>query len=391
MKRFAILILTLSMCFSTVVMNGCVNKNNKPDNQTESKTTVAESNIDKNDTKQIATAMTTAVVNKDYKTILALMNLNGDGSFVTEDDIAFQLPRSGYSGLLDVTDTSKIETKVVDKTKTAIYAKAYQATGNGEPQELADITLKLNDNNEWVVSSRDFVNENFSFRAPSGDVTITVNGKDITNNAAVTKKTKTGDTALCTDYTLPKVGVKTVKINLKSANYDFTKELDTASNNSISEKTEAFYDPDDTEKDTITAYIKDTWNNLYSDWESGKKATDETQYLSDKADIDILKTIWDGFQSITEPSATSSKGNDSFKMEKVLINSDADTSYLTDSIILVNFKYELHWRYILANRSQQSRRLSNMLIEKTKDGYKIYEIGDTKLFTYANSFTKEWD
>ena len=78
-------------------------------------------------------------------------------------------------------------------------------------------------------------------------------------------------------------------------------------------------------------------------------------------------------------------------MEKVLINSDADTSYLTDSIILVNFKYELHWRYILANRNQQSRRLSNMLIEKTKDGYKIYEIGDTKLFTYANSFTKEWD
>ena len=77
-------------------------------------------------------------------------------------------------------------------------------------------------------------------------------------------------------------------------------------------------------------------------------------------------------------------------MEKVLINNEASTSYLTDNVILVNFKYELHWHYKLADWNQQTRRLSHIYLEKVKDGYKIYDIGDTKLFTEANSFTKEW-
>ena len=392
MKKVLMLILTLSLCFSTVVMNGCMKKsNNETDSQAINDVTSNESKSNIDDTEKLATEMATAVINKDYKTILALMNLNGEDSFVTEDDIAFQLPRSNYSELLNINDASEIETKIVDKSKTSVYAKAYQKSGSGEPTSLADITLHLDDNNNWVVSSEEFVNEKFSFRGPSGNVTVTVNGKDITNNATVIKKTKTGDTGMCTDYTIPKVGKKNIKVNVKCENYNFTKELSTAANNQISDDTEAFYDLNDKEKETVTAYIKNTWNALYKDWESGKKATDETQYISDKADADILKTAWDGFNTITKPSATSSKGNDNFKMEKVLINNEASTSYLTDSIILVNFKYELHWHYKLADWNQQTRRLSNLLLEKTKDGYKIYSIDDTKLFTAANSFTKEWN
>lgn len=390
MKKIVALILTLSLCFSTALMSGCMSKN-EVSSQAESSAAANESKNNTGGVDEIASDMTTAVINKDYKTILTLMDLNGENSFVTEDDIAFQLPRSNYSELLNVKDVAEIETKIVDKSKTSTYAKAYKKNGSGEPTPLADITLNLDDNNNWVVSSEEFVNENFSFRGPSGNVTVTVNGKDITNNATVIKKTKTGDTGMCTDYTIPKVGKKNIKVNVKCENYNFTKEIATAGNNQISDDTEAFYDLKDNEKEAITTYIKNTWNALYKDWESGKKSTDETQYISDKADIDILKTAWDGFDKLTKPSATSSKGNDNFKMEKVLINNEASTSYLTDNVILVNFKYELHWHYKLADWNQQTRRLSHIFLEKTKDGYKIYDIGDTKLFTEANSFTKEWN
>lgn len=392
MKKIGTLLLLLSLCFSTVLMNGCMKQgNDDTGSQVASDVTADESRNNTENTEKIATDMTTAVINKDYKTILTLMNLVGDNSFVTEDDIAFQLPRSNYSELLNIKDAAEIETKIADKSKTSVYAKAYKKSGSGEPISIADITLHLDDNNNWVVSSEEFVNENFSFRGPSGNITVIVNGKDITNNATVIKKTKTGDTGMCTDYTIPKVGKKNIKVNIKSENYNFTKELATAGNNKISDNTEAFYDLNDNEKEAVTAYIKNTWNTLYKDWESGKKSTDETQYISDKADVDILKTVWDGFNTLTKPSATSSKGNDNFKMEKVLINNDCSTSYLTDNVILVNFKYELHWHYKLADWNQQTRRLSHIYLEKVKDGYKIYDLGDTKLFTEANSFTKEWD
>lgn len=402
MKKLLTFLLSFSVICSSFLLSGCGNKpgNTPADNPSGASNSVVSesgdsdaSNVNKSDTDAVASAMTAAVIAKDYKTILTLMGLDGEDSFVTEDDIAFQLPRSNYSDLLDVKDTSNIETKVVDKSKTSVYAKAYLNSGNGEPTSLADIILSLNDNNEWVVSPVGFVNENFTFRGPSGNVTVTVNGKDVTNNSAVTKKTKTGSTTFCTDYTLPKVGVKTIKVNIKSDNYDFTKELDTESNNELVDGTTAvaFYEPDDNEKDAITTYIKNTWNALYSDWESGKKATDEMQYISDKADIDILKNVWAGFDTLTKPSAGSSKGNDNYKMEKVLINNEGPTNYLTDNIILVNFKYELHWHYKLADWNQQMRRFSNIFLEKTKDGYRIYSLGDAKLFTEANSFTKDWN
>ena len=350
----------------------------------------------------IANQFVMSIINKDYDKTLSLMGVDGADCFISKDDIGYQIPRSKYSVLAEadgadttgVTGASYIAetegankaewvTKVIDKSATKYYTRTLK---NGdESGEPIDISVVLSKDNNWVVSDDSLYAVNYTFRAPSG-IKIYANGKEVPKSLVV--KSNTGSTGLLVDYKLPYVSKSKVKLKAVGTYCNYEGELAVTSNNEYSDDTDYFCCNVSSEEETKALdYIKTAWNGLYKEYASGKSSTQVSGYISDKADSDTINIIWDGFKSLEKKS---SGGNDNFRMSTVVKNEDYPICYVSDDVVLVNFKYQLQWHYKLANWNESLKRKSYILLQKDKTGYKLYKVMDEGLFNHVNSFTKEW-
>lgn len=367
---------------------------------TDGKTTNGSSTESK--VADIANQFVMSIINKDYDKTLSLMGVDGADCFISKDDIGYQIPRSKYSVLAEadgadttgVTGVSYLEetkgtnevewvTKVIDKSATKYYTRTLK---NGdESGEPIDISVVLSKDNNWVVSDDSLYAVNYTFRAPSG-IKIYANGKEVPKSLVV--KSNTGSTGLLVDYKLPYVSKSKVKLKAVGTYCNYEGELAVTSNNEYSDDTDYFCCNVSSEEETKALdYIKTAWNGLYKEYASGKSSTQVSGYISDKADSDTINIIWDGFKSLEKKS---SGGNDNFRMSTVVKNEDYPICYVSDDVVLVNFKYQLQWHYKLANWNESLKRKSYILLQKDKTGYKLYKVMDEGLFNHVNSFTKEW-
>lgn len=354
--------------------------------------TASETNkfaINSKSDKGIAESFVNALIGEDYDTVISCLNIDQEKSFISSEDIEFAIPRSKYANLTDeAIKTAKVDysstyvTGAESSTVTATFSNGKELT------EQVSIETVLNENNEWKIEAPDFYNKNFTFRAPSGKVTITANeiqvGKEYLTNGTAGKLGK-----YC-DYTLPYVGKKGLNVKVTCDNYTYETVLSTTSNNSDVDEYKAIYNIESDEYESICSYIKDAWNGMYKEWIEGNGANAiVTSYLSEKADPEIANRIVSGYKQMSEPSATSSRGNDLFKMVDVLPNENG-AFYITDDLIGVNFNYKLSWHYILADWMKDMNRTSSIVLQKTNDEYKIYELTDEELFTKCNEYTQDW-
>ena len=408
MKRGLVFVVLVALVFGVLGMTAC--GKGEPQGidrvETGSKSQNQGTNTDGSSTESkvadVANQFVMSIINKDYDKTLSLMGMDGADCFISKEDIEYQIPRSKYSVLAEADGadttgvtgatyiaetegTNKAEwvTKVIDKSATKYHTRTLK---NGdESGEPIDISVVLSEDNNWVVSDDSLYAVNYTFRAPSG-IKIYANGKEVPKSLVV--KSNTGSTGMLVDYKLPYVSKSKVKLKAVGTYCNYGGELAVTSNNEYSDDANYFCCNVSSEDETKALdYIKTAWNGLYKEYASGKNPTQVSGYISDKADSDMINIIWDGFKSMEKDS---SKGNDNFRISTVVKNEDYPICYVSDDVVLVNFKYQLQWHYKLANWNESLKRKSYILLQKDKTGYKLYKVMDEGLFNHVNSFTKEW-
>lgn len=411
MKRGLVFFVLVALVFGVLGMTACGNKEpqgiDRVETSSQSQGTdtdgkVTDDSSTESKVADIANQFVMSIINKDYDKTLSLMGMDGADCFISKDDIGYQIPRSKYSVLAEadgvdttgVTGVSYLEetkgtnevewvTKVIDKSATKYYTRTLKS--GDESGEPIDISVVLSEDNNWVVSDDSLYAVNYTFRAPSG-IKIYANGKEVPKSLVV--KSNTGSTGLLVDYKLPYVSKSKVKLKAVGTYCNYEGELAVTSNNEYSDDTDYFCCNVSSEDETKALdYIKTAWNGLYKEYASGKSSTQVSGYISDKADSDTINIIWNGFKSLEKKS---SGGNDNFHMSTVVKNEDYPICYVSDDVVLVNFKYQLQWHYKLADWNESLKRKSYILLQKDKTGYKLYKVMDEGLFSHVNSFTKEW-
>ena len=350
--------------------------------------TSAAANVNTSKDVEVARSFVNAIASKDYNTAISCLNVDEDKSFITAEDIEFSLPRTSFVDLgTDAVQGSESEyssdykSGMEHTTVTAVFTK-------GESKTTVSIPVGLNNKNEWKVDAPEFYHTNFTFRAPSGKVTITANGKPVT--ADMITNQAAGSLGKAYEYTLPYVGKKGVIVKVSCDNYEKEFSMATSSNNTeVDNNNMCYYDLDSDAYNTVLTYIKDTWNSMYKDFENGKNANDLMSYLSDDADSDIATSIINDFKGITKQG---SFGNDDFKITEIRPYNDGDGAfYVTDDLLCVNFNYKLHWHYKASDTwMKDMKRTSNIVLKNVGGKYKIYELTDEKLFTECNGCTQDW-
>lgn len=380
----------ISLCLCLLLMVGVLvacNNNKTPEGKTSETTTSGGSiNGVYNKPEDVARDFINAVIGGEYDTAITMLDIDNTKSFITGEDMSFFLPRSKFTALLgdsvkgaDLKLTPQGNSGSTSQLVSAVFSKDGTDTVNME------IPVVQGDNG-WRIDAPEFYYSNFRFLAPSGDVTVTANGKPvdksyITDDAA-------GGTKKAVIYTLPYVGKKEVKVKVSCDNFENEVTMPATSENTEFDDYNTLYYLKAEEREEVNKSIKDAWNGMYKDWLSGKNATDLLKYLSDDADPDITNRVVSGFKSMSD---TGSSGNDNFNLVEVNQGSDNNyVFYVSDDMVYVNFNYKLTWNYKLMDWSQETKRKSSIILKKVNGEYKIYQLVDEKLFTECNNFTSEW-
>lgn len=77
------------------------------------------------------------------------------------------------------------------------------------------------------------------------------------------------------------------------------------------------------------------------------------------------------------------------RMTQCLNSTEKETYYLTDDLILVNFRYELSYSRS-SGRVQTMHRNGSIILKYEDSNFKIFKLTDEELFTWLNHYTDEW-
>lgn len=364
------------------VMTGMLSGCNTAKDASSSSKTVSAQDEKENSPEKVSTDFIKALISKDYKTALKDMD-KGDDSFITESSIEFYLPRSTYSDVegisLDSVDVAFTGFKNKTKTDSECVVSAV-SKDTGTTKDFI-VPCSMNKNNQWVVDGNEFYYTDFSFITAS-DVAVTANGKEVPDSMIVSK-TGTSDTESV--YTLPYVGKDDVHIKLSCDNYTYEADISPATSNGAENADTVLSPISDEDKKACEDFIKTSYNEMYSDYLDGAKASDLNKYIASDADTDVCNQILNGFKSMSNKG---SDGNSAFKLSKCIVS---EANWVSDDLVYVDFKYQLDWVYNLAKWNQSIKRLSNILLKKEDGKFKIYGLTDSGLFTECNNFTQEWE
>lgn len=380
-KKTIAVILLISTVFS---LTACADSN--------SESSSSEIKENENTPRTISESFINSLIKKDYETALSCLNLDKSKSFVTSEDIEFYLPRSSFADIMDWTSDGNIIIKTESVSESEVLCTASFNNDTSSVSIIKPVYIKtvLNNNNNWTVDASEFYNKNYKFYTAGGDVKVSVNGKEVSNDFC-TNTSAGNNTGLAYEYTLPYVGEKDIKVELSCDSYTYESVLATSSDNTVSENDMVFKPANVDEINSCIINIKHIWNSLCDNYKSSKRSSCVMDYLASDADSDICNQIWDGFELLHKSnSGVSSDRDDNFKLTMCKIPNNNGVYWLTDNKMMVNFDYELTWDYILADAHETMRRKSNIVLEKENGEYKIYKLIDSGLFTENNNFINEW-
>ena len=300
-----------------------------------------------------------------------------ENSFLdTNDYIEYVQKKSEYQGLAGFKIEEIIELNV-DETSGMYSVVLMNEAGNTK-----NIGVNLKSNNGWKVEESNFYIKEWSLIVPKG-TTVTIDGKEVSNSLIVEDATS----ANTVKYTIPAITSTKKEIILNNPLQSMTVEETPLLSNS-GKKYEIILNNQEL-VDKAYAYVKDTWNQMYASYIAKENVSDvASKYFDSSVDINNVDVYYN--QSFKQ-LVTSNEIN--HQLLEVVTREDGPNKVLSDELIQLNFGYKLSWLYDYTYSSDQLRemtRYSKMILKYDGSSFKIYDVQDTKLFSYSNYFTNEY-
>lgn len=334
----------------------------------------------------VAEAFIDSLLTSNYTATLQYIGL-GDAEFVTGEDIEWYLSRSSYSDITVMNFEYKLKSEVVSKqTETALVNVTVVNKEDEDLSKSIQVSCLLNNDNKWEVDAREFYNTDYHFTTSGGNTTVYINDVPVSDNYLVSDNA--GKYSVYKEYSIPYIGRNDVTIRVTSDRFDYSETVTPVSNNSSNfEKITATASDNSAELEAV----KNLFNRAVEIYESGANQSAYQEIIASDADLLLCETIANGIDSMADDYELGSgdKYTD-ITMTQCLDNPDAETYYLTDDLVLVNFRYELSFYYRLGSSTQNMHRISHIVLKYENGEYKIHSLPEPKLFTYRNHYTMEW-
>lgn len=328
--------------------------------------------------EETAVAFVDALLREEYSLALELLSSSVyPNALVFAEDLKWALPRTDYR-VLEYIDADSVQYQTSLDANGTVTVRLTDAQGGSESVKVRTEIPKDGDGSPKVNGNGDFYRTKYSFRTPS-NVQVEIGGVPV-DKSYISKK-NSGSISMYTDWTVPVIGVRDKELRIYCDNFDTTKTL----------TPKAFSDPqndDDCrvfpmyEDEDILLTIKNLWNDMYAAAVArDAKASDLYPNIAADADPDVAQNILDGCRSLdAEP-------DQNLKMTQAVFRTDGSSFWADDHHLVVNFGYELTWDY---HGGKSMKRLSSIILAKEDDGWRVYRVTDSELFTWLNYFTNQW-
>lgn len=293
-----------------------------------------------------------------------------ENSIVTEEDLAYLLPRSDFADLLE---TGNISIERFDTS--AGSASAVLRSG----QDEVSVSAALEDDNKWHVRVPGIYIENATILAPA-KCQIKLNGIELDMNTA--RKHSQGAGRVVYTVTIPNRTIKGVSTTMFG---DMEREMVKRD----PEETEAMYTicpvPDEALTDEVMNAVKTNLNALYTLYEAGNMEVSSWQpYFSDKVTAEEIQNV----QAAVKEMYTWVGDIQHLAVIQMLPRDNILWMASYDSIG-VNAKMEHKM-----NDSSSSRTFGFFVMQKRADGTWVfgeqYPIEKNLTHGVTNSFTHDW-
>lgn len=324
-----------------------------------------------------------ALATGQYDVAVYALDTNGS-PFVFAEDIAFGLPRSQFSSIIEyagkeaylAVDDDKVTKSAENATITVDMMNA-----KGKPFDSYTLYLSLSEDNRWLVRDNSFYVADY-YISVAGNTALTINGVAADDYFVG----KTGYNKLKDMYGIPAIGKAKKKLEISCDRYTETFEELPVSNSTKEPLSIGKILGEDKTTAALKA-IKNTWNSMYEDYVNGASIAELSKYFDESVDTEVIKTCCDGFQNlINSPSTFTDKDH---HITQIQIRDGESCFYITDDVIVVNIQYQLDWVWDWSSGGAEScRRKSHILLKDTDEGYKIFYVSDGALF--SDSSGNDW-
>ena len=314
--------------------------------------------------EKVAYLFLNAVQGCRYDEAYSYLDISND-KFIEQEDFEWFLPRSNYVDLIDtkhVLDEFESEGDNVSKETLMVF---------GDIEVI--VKTVLNDNNEWKVNFDEFYVKDWTVTVPRGAV-FKIDGKEVPKDYITAKQDEDEI------YTIPRIAKRSLKATvITSATGELSQELvpsETGTNLQLELAAET-YEP-------ILDEIKNLLNGLCTTFGNGGSAEDLRQFVSNQADSQLANHLYtqleagykEGLQFIAV------KGQFLTKEGKDIIPARAKT----DDILEFNLRLEKTWPEF-----KTSRQTGTIKVQKTEEGWKIYELSNSnKFLSVLDENKQEW-
>ena len=147
-------------------------------------------------------------------------------------------------------------------------------------------------------------------------------------------------------------------------------------------------------KNKAYAFIKNTWNAMYSEYNKGSKMSEVKKYFDeDVMDSEIKLYYKTGFDKMKKGRTNIGEYNN-YKFTKIIDNKNDPNMVLSDELIKLNFGYTLTWRWKYRGANSAVRmsmnRYSSVTLKVKDESFVIHDIEDSGLFNYASQYTRDF-
>ncbi len=305
-----------------------------------------------------------------------------ESDFLSKDDIKNYLPKSSYQDIIGL--KGKITSITLGSGTTSRTATVVISTGNLNQVSTKSVIVKCNlmDNNRWKVDLSDVYVKNWKISVPGGS-SIEIDGKK------VEEKYKTETKDLNDIYTIPAIVKSEKEIKVSTTNFGEETQKITPSSSS-SAKTIQISPNEDVIKSAYE-FIKNTWNSMYKEYIAGSDISSVTKYFDTSVSNETIESCYkSGFNSLTKGSSGYKYVN--YVMTNVVDSKNKKNYISSNDVITLNFGYTLNWNWEFgyANDLRTMNRYSSIALKKDGDSWKIYDVTDSKLFSYSSQYTKNF-
>lgn len=314
---------------------------------------------------------------KGYGENFALVSIPENHFVETSDYVEFAQKKSDYQGL-DGFKVKTIQELSLEETKGM-----YTVILTNESEMIKNISINVENVNGWKVVEDNLFIKDWSIIVPKG-TKVTIGGKEVPQTLLMDDATSKNTVK----YNIPAITSTKKTIVLNNPLQSMTVEETPLSANS-GKKYEMVLNNQEI-VDKAYAYIKDTWNQMYTSYVGKENVSDvASKYFDSSVDINNVDVYYN--QSLGKIGDNSEKD---FKILEVIAREGSPNYVLTDELIQLNFGYKLSWIYAPSYSSKENpkemTRYSKIILKYDGSSFKIYDVLDTRLFSYANYFTSDY-